>query len=67
MVFLRWKDEFSVGIEAVDHEHKELIDLINRLHEQLSTRGYRTVMIDTYPPGFKGAFVGTDAGVLNLF
>jgi hemerythrin-like metal-binding protein len=38
MVLLRWKDEYSVGIEAVDHEHKELIDLINRLHEQLSTR-----------------------------
>ena len=38
MALLRWKNEYSVGIEAVDHEHKELIDLINQLHEQLSTR-----------------------------
>jgi hemerythrin len=35
MTLLRWKDEYSVGIEAVDHEHRELIDLINRLHDEL--------------------------------
>jgi hemerythrin len=35
MTLLSWKDEYSVGIEAVDHEHKELIGLINRLHDQL--------------------------------
>lgn len=34
MTLLQWKDEYSVGIEAVDHEHKELIDLINRLHAE---------------------------------
>ena len=38
MALLRWKDEYSVGIEAVDHEHKELIDLINDLHDQLSNK-----------------------------
>ncbi len=32
---LRWKDEYSVGIEAVDHEHRQLIDLINRLCDEL--------------------------------
>ena len=35
MTLLHWKDEYSVGIEAVDHEHKELIELINRLHQEL--------------------------------
>lgn len=35
MTLLQWKDQYSVGIEAVDHEHKELIDLINRLHDRL--------------------------------
>jgi hemerythrin len=34
-MLLHWKDTYSVGIEAVDHEHKELIELINRLHEEL--------------------------------
>jgi len=36
MQLLQWKDEYSVGIEAVDYEHKELIELINRLHEELN-------------------------------
>jgi DNA-binding LacI/PurR family transcriptional regulator len=31
------------------------------LYEELSKRGYRTVMMDTCPPNFRGAFVGTDA------
>jgi len=33
MSLLRWKDEFKVGIAEVDHEHRELIGLINELHE----------------------------------
>ncbi len=33
MTLLSWKDEYSVGIEAIDREHKELIDRINRLHQ----------------------------------
>ena len=36
MALLRWKDHYSVGIEGIDHEHKDLIELINRLHDQLS-------------------------------
>jgi hemerythrin len=39
MALLHWKDHYSVGIEAVDHEHKELIDLINRLHDELTGGG----------------------------
>jgi len=35
MTLLEWRDDFSVGVPAVDHEHHELIDLINRLHDQL--------------------------------
>src|SRR5262245_39423617 len=38
MALLRWKPEYSIGIEAVDHEHKELIDLINRLHGELAAK-----------------------------
>ena len=39
MALLQWKEHYSVGIDAVDHEHKELIALINRLHNQLSAKG----------------------------
>jgi hemerythrin-like metal-binding protein len=35
MALLQWKDQYSVGIDAVDHEHKGLITLINRLHDEL--------------------------------
>lgn len=29
MAPISWKPEYSVGDEAVDHEHRELIDLVN--------------------------------------
>jgi hemerythrin len=35
MPLLHWKDEYSVGIEAVDYEHKQLIELINQLEQKL--------------------------------
>lgn len=41
MTLLQWKSQYSVGIEAVDHEHKEMIDLINRLHDVASAHGSR--------------------------
>lgn len=31
MALLKWKPEFSVGDPAVDHEHQELIELVNDL------------------------------------
>jgi hemerythrin-like metal-binding protein len=37
MAPLEWKDEYSVGVPAVDHEHRELIELVNRLHQALSS------------------------------
>lgn len=39
MPLVEWKDSYSVGNVAVDHEHRELIDLINTLHEELTESG----------------------------
>ena len=36
MPLLEWKDSYSIGIAAVDHEHRELIDLINTAHDELT-------------------------------
>jgi hemerythrin-like metal-binding protein len=35
MTLLAWRDDFRIGIEEVDHEHEELIGLINDLHAAL--------------------------------
>jgi hemerythrin-like metal-binding protein len=35
MALLEWKEEYATGIDDVDVEHKDLIDVINRLHELL--------------------------------
>jgi len=32
----KWDDSFLIGIEELDHEHKVLIDDINKLHEELA-------------------------------
>ena len=29
--FITWRDEYSVGIDSIDQQHKKLINLINQL------------------------------------
>ncbi len=36
MSLLEWREEFRTGNASVDHEHRELIELINELHDALS-------------------------------
>ena len=36
MSMLRWRDNFEVGIAELDHEHRELLALINELLEHAS-------------------------------
>lgn len=44
MALLQWKDQYATGVEAVDHEHRELIELINKLHSELiASRSEETV------------------------
>ncbi len=38
MTLLEWKTEYSVGVAAVDDEHRELIQLINALYAHLDER-----------------------------
>ena len=35
MSLIAWDEKFSVGVAAVDHEHRELIGLINDAHDRL--------------------------------
>lgn len=38
MSLLTWKPEYSIGIEAMDDEHRQMIQLINELHAELQAR-----------------------------
>jgi len=35
MTLLHWKKEYSVGVASVDHEHQQLIQMINELSGQI--------------------------------
>ena len=35
MALIEWNDSFSVGVTDIDHEHKNLIELINQLYANL--------------------------------
>jgi hemerythrin len=48
MGLLHWEKRYSVGIGAVDHEHRELIELINRLYEQATSQGAKDAVVDFF-------------------
>jgi hemerythrin len=54
MPLLQWKDEYSVGVAAVDHEHRELIDLVNKLHEMIVAKRGKPDIADRLGDLFKG-------------
>ena len=35
MAYLKWNPKYSVGSQAIDDEHREMIELINSLHDEL--------------------------------
>jgi hemerythrin len=35
MSLIEWDENYSVGVAAVDHEHRELIGLVNEAHDRL--------------------------------
>ena len=43
---LAWKPEYALGIADVDHEHRELFDLINDLHSSLFEPESETTVTD---------------------
>lgn len=46
MSVLQWREEFSVGVEEVDHEHRELIELIRSLQLHLQQGAETTDIIE---------------------
>ena len=48
MALLEWHEHYSLGIPAIDHEHRELIGLLNELVEALSRPGAREEVLDCF-------------------
>jgi hemerythrin len=49
MALIEWRADFATGVAEVDHEHQELVELINALHDQLQGGA---------DPDATGAFLG---------
>ena len=47
MSLITWRDEFSVGVAAVDLEHRELIELINGLEAGMRECATQTMVVET--------------------
>lgn len=39
MTYFPWSQEYSVGVRLIDRDHKELVEQVNALHEQISETG----------------------------
>lgn len=46
MTLIEWRKEFETGVAEVDHEHKELVALINELHAQLDAGAAKETISD---------------------
>ena len=46
MSLIEWDEKYSVGVASVDHEHRELIALINEAYERLQRPAADTTVPD---------------------
>lgn len=46
MSLIEWKQQYSLGVAEVDHEHRELIELINELYESLGHTHFEVDVAD---------------------
>lgn len=53
MGLLHWEPRYSVGIDAVDHEHRELVDLVNRLYDEATTKGSKDAVLEFFGDLFR--------------
>lgn len=44
MPVLSWKKEYSVGVEQIDNEHKQLIEMINKAYDSVEDREEEEVL-----------------------
>ena len=47
MTLIHWRDEFCLGVKAVDQEHRELIELINELDDAMQSQCSYDAVVET--------------------
>jgi len=48
MSFINWTDDYSVGIESIDKQHKKLIEIINELNKSVAFGESDTMLAKTF-------------------
>jgi hemerythrin len=48
MSFVAWSDEFGVGIEELDIQHRKWFDILNRLHDAMKEGKSKDVMDELF-------------------
>jgi hemerythrin-like metal-binding protein len=46
VTLIKWREELKIGIDAVDNEHRELIELINGLHDVMQVGADQVQVVD---------------------
>ncbi len=44
MALIEWRPEFETGVAEVDHEHRELVNLIDALHAEIGANAAKEVV-----------------------
>lgn len=47
MTLIEWRDDFKIGIDEVDFEHQELIELINESYNEAKNDGTNLAVLDS--------------------
>jgi len=46
VTLIKWRDELKLGIAAIDDEHRELIEIINGLHDVMQVGADQVQVVD---------------------
>lgn len=46
MTLVEWQDDFKIGIDEIDFEHQELIEIINELYHEAKKEDSATAVMD---------------------
>ena len=66
---ITWTDSFSVGVKAIDSQHRILIATINELHDAMSEGRGREVISKTYNTllNYTVYHFGTEKNLMNFY